>query len=367
MSVSLARGPGGGGRPVCGPPRRRGRLARGHRGGRLTNEGAYAWARVAKGVVGTDSVDAQLGDGLPAELVLGLPRPTIDQAAAASTVVLLSGDLRRGAPDPLPAPAGRRRRRGPGHRRALTPGHVADRPCRRVAALRTGRRRGAGRRPGGCRGKPTGGGQGRRGPPRRRLSGPPRAGSGRRGGRSPVIGRGRRVGGRCGPEACPGPSRGALPAGAPSGGRAAGGASTWGWPRDCSRAVSRSRMAGPGSTEAWGGVPAGRGRGTADILAAAAGDQAEGAPVTALVLLGADPLSDFPDRRLARRARRAPDSWSPWPVPRVPSSTTPMSSYRRPRPTNGPGTTTNIEGRISPPRAEARAPGPGVARLDDRR
>ena len=36
-------------------------------GARLTNEGAYAWAKLAKGVLGTDSVDAQLGDGLPAE------------------------------------------------------------------------------------------------------------------------------------------------------------------------------------------------------------------------------------------------------------------------------------------------------------
>ncbi|HEX4217504.1 MAG TPA: NADH-quinone oxidoreductase subunit NuoG, partial [Acidimicrobiales bacterium] len=67
-------------------------------GARLTNEGAYAWAKLAKGVLGTDSVDAQLGDALPAELVLGLPRATIDQAAAADTVVLLSGDLREELP-----------------------------------------------------------------------------------------------------------------------------------------------------------------------------------------------------------------------------------------------------------------------------
>ncbi|HXA33909.1 MAG TPA: NADH-quinone oxidoreductase subunit NuoG [Acidimicrobiales bacterium] len=67
-------------------------------GARLTNEGAYAWAKLAKGVLGTDSVDAQLGDGLPPELVLGLPRATIDQAATADTVVLLSGDLREELP-----------------------------------------------------------------------------------------------------------------------------------------------------------------------------------------------------------------------------------------------------------------------------
>jgi NADH-quinone oxidoreductase subunit G len=67
-------------------------------GGRLTNEGAYAWAKLAKGVLGTDSVDAQVGDGLPAEVVLSLPRATIDDAAAADTVIVLSGDLREEVP-----------------------------------------------------------------------------------------------------------------------------------------------------------------------------------------------------------------------------------------------------------------------------
>ena len=67
-------------------------------GARLTNEGAYAWARVAKGVLGTDSVDAQVGDGLPAEVVLGLPRATIDEAARADTVIVLSGDIREELP-----------------------------------------------------------------------------------------------------------------------------------------------------------------------------------------------------------------------------------------------------------------------------
>src|SRR5439155_748322 len=46
-------------------------------GGRGTNEDAYVWSRFAKGVLGTDNVDAQLGDGLPADIVLGLPRATI--------------------------------------------------------------------------------------------------------------------------------------------------------------------------------------------------------------------------------------------------------------------------------------------------
>ena len=55
--------------------RARCRLGRGASAARHgTNEDAYAWARFAKGVIGTDNVDAQLGDGLPAEVVLGLPR-----------------------------------------------------------------------------------------------------------------------------------------------------------------------------------------------------------------------------------------------------------------------------------------------------
>ena len=46
-------------------------------GARGTNEDAYLWAKLAKAVLGTDHVDAQLGDGLPAETVLGLPGATI--------------------------------------------------------------------------------------------------------------------------------------------------------------------------------------------------------------------------------------------------------------------------------------------------
>jgi NADH-quinone oxidoreductase subunit G len=63
-------------------------------GARLTNEDAYAWAKLAKGVLGTDNVDAQLGDGLPAQAVLGLPRATIDQVCTPGGTVLYLG------PDP---------------------------------------------------------------------------------------------------------------------------------------------------------------------------------------------------------------------------------------------------------------------------
>ena len=63
-------------------------------GARLNNEAQYAWAKLAKGVVGTDHVDAQLGDGLPAEVVLGLGRATIDDACRAGGTIILCG------PDP---------------------------------------------------------------------------------------------------------------------------------------------------------------------------------------------------------------------------------------------------------------------------
>ena len=62
-------------------------------GSRLTNEAAYAWTKLAKGVIGTDSVDAQLGDGLPAAVVAGLPRATIDDACTAGGTVLVIGTV----------------------------------------------------------------------------------------------------------------------------------------------------------------------------------------------------------------------------------------------------------------------------------
>ncbi|MCY3786939.1 MAG: NADH-quinone oxidoreductase subunit NuoG [bacterium] len=64
-------------------------------GARLCCEDQYAWAKLAKGVIGTDNVDVQLGDGLPAELVCALPRATIADACRPGGVVLtLAGDLR---------------------------------------------------------------------------------------------------------------------------------------------------------------------------------------------------------------------------------------------------------------------------------
>ena len=67
-------------------------------GARLANEDAYAWAKAARVALGTDNVDAQLGDGLAAGLVLGLPRATIDQAVAAPLVLTLSPDVKEELP-----------------------------------------------------------------------------------------------------------------------------------------------------------------------------------------------------------------------------------------------------------------------------
>jgi NADH-quinone oxidoreductase subunit G len=68
-------------------------------GARLTNEAVYAWAKLAKGVIGTDNVDAQFGDGLPAEVAIGLPQATIDEVCAeGGTVIVASGDLKEELP-----------------------------------------------------------------------------------------------------------------------------------------------------------------------------------------------------------------------------------------------------------------------------
>jgi NADH-quinone oxidoreductase subunit G len=67
-------------------------------GAALSNEAQYLWARLFKGAVGTDNVDAQLGEGFDARLIAALPRATIDEAASARCTLLLTGDLEHELP-----------------------------------------------------------------------------------------------------------------------------------------------------------------------------------------------------------------------------------------------------------------------------
>ena len=310
-------------------------------GARLTNEGAYAWARLTKGVLGTDSVDAQLGDGLPADVVLGLPRATIDQAASAATVVLLTGDIREELPvlflrlraavvdgetrivelspqaTSLTAHAEVSLRYGPGESAALVEALVGGGtpPTAVTDAGALGRAR--------------------------QLLG--------EGPVVVVVGRpslaedGELVADAAQRLAAALPEARFLPAlrrgnvfGALDMGLAPGVL-----PGRVGLEDGRAWFAA-----AWGSVPASRGRSTPGILAAAAGDQSEGPTVEALVLLGSDPLSDFPDRRLAERALAAASfvvavAAAPGPALDHADVVLPAAEAHE-----RPGTTTNLEGRI---------------------
>ena len=65
-------------------------------GARGTNEDALAWARLAD-ACGVGRRDAQVGDGIPAE-ILDLPRASVDDACAATTIVLIGPDLKQELP-----------------------------------------------------------------------------------------------------------------------------------------------------------------------------------------------------------------------------------------------------------------------------
>jgi anaerobic selenocysteine-containing dehydrogenase len=115
-------------------------------------------------------------------------------------------------------------------------------------------------------------------------------------------------------------------------------------------------------TQGWGGVPAARGRDTEAILRAAAGDSHSGsdspagagetdsdsrAGVRALVVLGAEPSHDFPDRGLVERALAGTEfivavASSPGPLTERADVVLPAAEAHE-----RPGTTTNIEGRVS--------------------
>ncbi len=283
-------------------------------GARLTNESAYAWAKLAKGIIGTDSVDAQLGDGLPAELVLGLPRATIDRACAAPVVVTLAGDLREELPvlflrlraavmagttelvEIAPAPtalsplAAATLRIRPGDAPVMARALTGD--AESAQALTT-HHEGAALTPGALDAA------------RRVLAEHP-------GGEGVVVVAARPSYAESGEVVAEAlrilatamPKATFLPAlrrgnvfGALDMGLAPGLL-----PGRVSLDAGRDRF-----TRAWGSVPAAAGLGTAEILASMAGETGEGfgAAIGALILLGADPLSDFPDHAVARQALSA--------------------------------------------------------------
>ncbi|MGO8870481.1 MAG: NADH-quinone oxidoreductase subunit NuoG [Acidimicrobiales bacterium] len=311
-------------------------------GSRLTNEGAYAWAKLAKGILGTDSVDAQLGDGLPAEMLVGLPRATIDETASADTVVVLSGDVREEVPvlflrlRSAIVDGGLSVVELSPRATALTP--YAAAPLRYVpgeaAQLARALVSATEPVPAGCDADALAEG--------RRLAGA--------GNVVVVVGRpslaedGALVadaaqtlaaalpGARFLPVLRRGNVHGALDMGLAPG-------------------LLPGRVTLEGGRDwfghAWGSVPDARGRDTAGILAAAADEPADGPRLHTLVLLGADPLSDFPDRRLAERALDGAEFVVA--VASAPGTVTGRADVVLPAAEahERPGTTTNIEGRIS--------------------
>jgi NADH-quinone oxidoreductase subunit G len=338
-------------------------------GARLTNESAYAWAKLTKGIIGTDSVDAQLGDGLPADLVLGLPRATIDAACAAPVLITLTGDLR----EELPVLFLRLREAivgsstlielSPGPT-ALSPLATASLPIRpgeapAVAAALCGDDAAVTE----LESHPEGSTAGARVLEAARqalaahpdgegvvivLGRPSYAESGE------VVAQAARVLARALPRATflPALRRGNV-FGALDMGLAPGLL-----PGRVGLDAGREWFAA-----AWGAVPATTGLDTAGILASMAGESSEtggsGSPgVTSLILLGADPLSDFPDRAVAQKALSAGhfivavtghpsesvDNYADVVLPCA-------VAHERP------GTTTNIEGRVTRLGQKLTAPG----------
>jgi NADH-quinone oxidoreductase subunit G len=311
-------------------------------GARLTNEGAYAWAKLAKGIVGTDSVDAQVGDGLPAEVAVALARATIDQACEADTVIVLSGDVREELPvlflrlRSAVVDAGLSLVELSPRATSLTPyaevslhyapGDAADlaralldpeapSPNGVDPAMLARARQLAGA-----------------GPVVVRAGRPALAEDGALVGEAIQVLAGGLPGARFLSGLRRGNVHGALDMGLAPGLL----------PGRVSLEAGRSWFG-----HAWGSVPDRAGRDAAGILAAAADDPAEGPRVRTLVLLGADPLSDFPDRRLAELALDRAEfvvavASSPGPVTERADVVLPAAEAHERS-----GTTTNLEGRVS--------------------
>ena len=265
-------------------------------GARLTNEDAYAWAKLAKGVIGTDNVDAQLGDGLPPDARARAADRDHRRGVRGRHAARARARPQGRAARPLP-PAARRASRSAGcassscHRRRPRSRHS---PRHRCATGRASRPRSCASLLGPAAPPPEGVERGlaRAIGERRRASSVVR--------RSPRParrdrGRDRRC--RRGPPRRPGSSPRCAAA-------TCAARSTWAWRRACCRAGWRSTTGRAGSLRTGARCPPSPASTPTGILAAAADGR-----IGCLVLLGADPLSDFPDRGLAeRRARRRRDA-----------------------------------------------------------
>jgi NADH-quinone oxidoreductase subunit G len=333
-------------------------------GARLSNESAYAWAKLAKSVIGTDSVDAQLGDGLPAELVLGLPRATLDAACAAPVLITLAGDLR----EELPVLFLRLREAVIGSTELieLTPVPTGLSPLATATLpIRPGEAPLAARALCGDAAAATALASHPQGPA---IAGDVLAAAqasvaARADGEGIVVVVGRpsyAESGEVVAEAARAlaaalPKATFLPAlrrgnvfGALDMGLAPGLL-----PGRVSLETGRDWF-----TAAWGSVPESAGLDTAAILSSMAGESTEGQAVTALVLLGSDPLNDFPDRAVAEAALSAghfmvavtghpSESVNDYADVVLPCAV----AHERP------GTSTNIEGRVSRLGHKLTAPG----------
>ena len=306
-------------------------------GARLPNEDAYVWAKLAKGVLRTDNVDAQLGDGLPAEVVLGLPRATIDDACSAPAVVLLAPDLK----EELPVLYLRLREAAMKGVPIveLSPQRTGmSRYCRSTLTYRPGEA-------GALAAALVAGGQGTRG----EVAGVPAAAVAEAAallGEGVVVILGRpslaeaagsvvaaaeALAGLPGARFLPALRRGNVH-GALDMGLAPG--------------VLPGRVSLAGGREwygqEWPGLPEEPGLDASGVIAAAAEGRIQG-----LVLLGADPVADFPDRQLARRAMAgagfvvAVDAFLTE-SSRQADVVLPAAGFAE-----RPGTTTNLEGRVT--------------------
>ncbi len=325
-------------------------------GARLTTEAQYAWARLLKGVVGTDNVDAQLDDGLPADLVTALPRATIDETCRpGGTIVVVGSDPREelgalflrlrhavvhdGATLVEITPAATGLSGVARHRLHPRPGEIGVLARALVAAA-------AGSAPDGD------------------VAGVPAADVAAvagllDGGATVVLGRGSLAesvaptvdaavalaslpGVRFLSASRRGNVHGALDAGLTPG-----------------RLPGRVPLDEPGAVaDRWGSVPTRRGLDTAGILAAAAAGG-----IDTLILLGADPLTDCPDRDLAERGLEGAGTVvavAPWLDDSAAAHADVVLAAAAP--TEVDGTFTNLEGRLSVCRQKVTPP--GTARAD---